>query len=169
MRGGVQNMTCLLLLLWMSQSASPAEKLPTFQDFVVRKSFKGKPAPVNLASYPGARQFRTNLRKGAPKGPNFAGHYTIVRWGCGTACQSGAIIDAVNGRVFFPFPAPSSGGICFRLDSSLVIVDPIDKETFDSWEGQLPSWLQTRYYNWDGIILVELAATRSIIPSCEKK
>ena len=35
-------------------------------------------------------------------GVNFAGHYTFASVGCGTGCSISAIIDARNGRAFFP-------------------------------------------------------------------
>ncbi len=43
-----------------------------------------KPARVDLESHPLAKRYRTRLREGAAEGPNFAGHFTIVGWGCGT-------------------------------------------------------------------------------------
>jgi len=64
--------------------------------------WRGRAAPVDLASHPLASRFRTRLREAAGKGPNFAGHYTIASWGCGSGCLQYAIVDARNGRVFFP-------------------------------------------------------------------
>jgi hypothetical protein len=75
---------------------------PRFEDYAAAAAAPGKPAPVNLASHPRAKQFRTALRDGASAGPDFAGHYTIVGWGCGGGCLDFAIVDATNGRVFFP-------------------------------------------------------------------
>ncbi|MEP6847391.1 MAG: hypothetical protein ABI999_00950 [Acidobacteriota bacterium] len=49
-----------------------------------------------------ARMFRTNLRNAAEDGVNFAGHFVLTSWGCGTNCNDAAIIDARNGKVFFP-------------------------------------------------------------------
>lgn len=31
---------------------------------------------------------------GAPAGPKFAGHLTVVTSGCGTSCQTVAVVDA---------------------------------------------------------------------------
>ncbi len=42
------------------------------------------------------------LREHSKEGPNFAGHYTVVFWGCGTACRELAIVDANTGKVVFP-------------------------------------------------------------------
>lgn len=35
-------------------------------------------------------------------GINFAGHYTVVSWGCGCQCQLMAIINRVDGKIYFP-------------------------------------------------------------------
>jgi len=49
-----------------------------------------------------ARQYRTVLRDAAAKGPNFAGHYTLVAIGCGAGCVHLAVIDETTGDVAFP-------------------------------------------------------------------
>jgi hypothetical protein len=65
---------------------------PRFDDFPVVKSFHGKPAaPVFKTRGP----FPAEIREAARKGPNFAGHYTIAEWGCGSGCVSFAVIDAI--------------------------------------------------------------------------
>ena len=46
--------------------------------------------------------YRTVIREEAGKGPNFAGHYTVIRIGCGAATVCLAIADARTGKVFFP-------------------------------------------------------------------
>src|SRR5262249_22730077 len=49
------------------------------------------------------------LRNAAKEGVNFAGHYILTTWGCGTNCSDSAIIDARNGRVFFPQELSAAG------------------------------------------------------------
>jgi hypothetical protein len=49
-----------------------------------------------------ARKFRTMIREGAKRGPNFAGHYTIVTWGAGLGTFSMAVVDAKTGSIYFP-------------------------------------------------------------------
>jgi hypothetical protein len=46
--------------------------------------------------------YRTVLREGAGKGPNFAGRYTVVTWGAGLGAFSMAVVDAKTGSVYFP-------------------------------------------------------------------
>ena len=75
---------------------------PRFEDYKVKTGFKGKPAAPDVRSHPRSRLFRTMLRMNAKEGPDFAGHYTIASWGCGSGCSEYAIIDAITGRVFHP-------------------------------------------------------------------
>ena len=50
-----------------------------------------------------ARKFRTSVsRRIAEKGINFAGHYSLVAVGCGTGCSITAIVDARDGKAYFP-------------------------------------------------------------------
>jgi hypothetical protein len=43
------------------------------------------------------------LRDGKEQpGPNFAGHYIVVTWACGSPCEMMAIVDAATGRVYNP-------------------------------------------------------------------
>jgi len=85
----------------LEEYAQEFSKAPKSEDYAVGKIFAGTPAPVILSAKR-ARMFRTVLREGAKKRPNFAGHYTLVVWGCGLGAFSMAIVDALTGQVFFP-------------------------------------------------------------------
>lgn len=76
-------------------------KTPTFKQYGVAAENLAN-VKVNLSSHREARRFRTNLRNAAKGKANFAGHFTITTWGCGTGCSQSAIIDQRDGRVFFP-------------------------------------------------------------------
>lgn len=69
-------------------------------------------------------------------------------------CETVAVVDAINGKVSFPLTFPPSNGMCYRLDSNLLITDPIDENLVDGYEGKIPEWLKTRYFKWDGKQLV---------------
>jgi hypothetical protein len=138
-------------------------RLPRFEDYPVKERFSGKAAPVDLASHPDAPQFRTRLREQARTGPNFAGHFTVVDWGCGSPCQQQAIVDARNGRVFMPEDLSTSYGVWYRLDSKLLITDPVDHEIAKDFGDGWPDWLVTRYFVWEGGRLKEVGATRLVI------
>ncbi len=130
------------------ESEYSQERLPRFEDFPIPEQFKGTPAPVDFLSHPSAPKFKTRLTEGAKEGPNFAGHYTIVSWGCGTMCQVVSVIDAQTGTVYFP-PFITELGSEFRIDSNLFIVNPPDmiKEIFGGFE--IPNWVYSAYYKWE--------------------
>lgn len=72
-----------------------------FGKYSVTSSFHGAPATPKLTTEREER-FERVITESAKKGPNFAGHYTVVSWGCGAACISFAIVDAESGKVFQP-------------------------------------------------------------------
>ncbi|HEY9403645.1 MAG TPA: hypothetical protein VIQ24_13355 [Pyrinomonadaceae bacterium] len=74
---------------------------PRFDDYPVREVYRGRIAPVILDTKR-ARRFRSRLREDSRQGVNFAGHYTVVFWGCGTGCAQLAVVDAKTGRVYWP-------------------------------------------------------------------
>jgi len=103
---------------------------PQFGDYPVKEIYKGRVARVRLDS-PRARMFRTRLREGSRSGPNFAGHYAVVIWGCGTGCAQMGVVDSKTGRVYFPpvewmdipdMEDEQSRSKFFRLDSKLLVI-----------------------------------------------
>ena len=110
--------------------------------------YAGTPAPVALRADPQAKQFRTRLTEGAKHGPNFAGVYTVVEWGCGTNCQQVAVINARTGRVSDWLTTEL--GSNYQIDSMLFIENP-DTEECSSLE-----WCKTKYYRLEKGKLVSL-------------
>lgn len=92
---------CALSVTVWGQAGGSA--VPRFEDFPAGAVFNGKPAPPRLVQARD-RAFRTRIREGAASGPNFAGHFTIVEWGCGSACVSIAVLDAKDGAIIHPVP-----------------------------------------------------------------
>ena len=109
--------------------AKPAESYPDFGRYPAPAPYRGTPAPVALRTRRD-RMFRTRLREDSRAGPNFAGHYTVVFWGCGTGCAQVAVVDAKTGLVFWPpldyvdIPDPDREhyGAGYRLDSRLLVL-----------------------------------------------
>ena len=131
------------------QSTKP---LPKFEAYPVRDVFHGVPhAPIPTAEQ---RLYQTQIRDGVEKGwgvwvngqwskdppqpePNFAGHYIVIFWGCGTGCIRMAISNAQTGAIYGPpisaggFALPMLMGtesvgrapdVEYRIDSRLMIV-----------------------------------------------
>lgn len=144
MRTMLRAATCALLLFAAPALAQSTDAL--MAKYPAGAPYKGKPAAVNLASHKDARMFRTRLREAALAGPNFAGYLTVATWGCGTSCQTVALIDARNGRVYFGPTA--SLGVKHRLDSRLLVVNP-PEEVKKNYGDPPPEGGKPEYYVWN--------------------
>lgn len=99
---------CLLLLCLLGlatalggQAKAPGP-LPDFSLYhVAAEIYKGKPARPRIRT-PYQKQFRTCIRESMDQGVNFAGHYIVATWGCGSGCMQFAVTDAISGRVYDP-------------------------------------------------------------------
>jgi hypothetical protein len=152
----------LLILLLFSAFGADAQKanFPHFEDYPVTVTFKGRNHPVILDS--NSRAFRTRLREAGRETPNFADHYVVTIWGCGTGCVMGAIVDAVTGKVqWFP------GTICcwyemgeevepveFRRNSRLIILNGMINEKGD---------VARRYYKFEKNRLVLISTEKVLV------
>ncbi len=116
----------IVLLLAFSAIGFAQSTTPSFTQYAAQVE-KINNVKVNLKSHKDANRFRTNLRNAAKEGVNFAGHYILTTWGCGTNCSVSAIIDARNGRVFFPDQLEGSGfGFCELPDDTEPLVYQAD-------------------------------------------
>jgi len=100
----LRRVTATIVFIVCVQATFVAQKPgpPRFESYPA-DVYAGKPAPLNLRSHRMARMFRTRIREQLhEEGINFAGHYTIAVMGCGTGCSTTAIVDARNGRAYFP-------------------------------------------------------------------
>ena len=89
--------------LEIRQSDVP-EDAPRFKDYPATP-YAGPNAAPDVRSDPRSRMYRTLLTGWATEKPNFAGHYILATWGCGTGCTQIAVIDALTGKVFHPLRA----------------------------------------------------------------
>lgn len=126
---------------------APQNNLPQFADHATTTQMITDPAPVNFDTYPQARNFETAITEQAAKGPNFAGHYTIIEWGCGTNCQGHAIVDAETGEIALT-GLVSNFGLAYQKGSELVIANPTS-----TIPARVPFEVKTQYYQFDGSTL----------------
>jgi len=90
---------------WCQYALSDAPKnAPAFDRYAVPVA-RVKHAPRVRLNSKLARLYRTQFRDaaklGAKTGANFAGHYRLASWGCGTGCLSWGVVDLKTGRVAF--------------------------------------------------------------------
>jgi hypothetical protein len=134
-----------------SRSCDPAAP-PQYADFAVApEAVDLRPALKLDSAF--SREYRTRLREGLRDLPiNFAGHYVMVTFGCGSTCLYGGMVDARTGEATaLPFLVDSFGSdkvdiedpLLFRADSRLVVIlgklrdeDDIPRQYFYEWTGE---------------------------------
>ncbi len=108
----------------MPIAASAQSKSPSFAQYEVAIRSKIRPTRPHLNTKM-ARLFRTSIKNQAEKGPDFAGHYTIVLLGCGSSCRRYAIADALTGDVYFPKELDAFGTSAWRDGDQLANEEPL--------------------------------------------
>jgi hypothetical protein len=102
MIAAMHRMLCLLLVVvnvsWGQQRSASR---PQFADYAVHHVYKGAPAAPKITKH--WRSYRTRIREGAKSRVEFAGHYTVPRWGCGAGCSDFVIVDSITGEIFNGF------------------------------------------------------------------
>ena len=91
------------VFLFVIPTVYAGNKIPQFKNYPVDEIYTGKSHPLVMDSF--GKSFRTRRRDAIEHGkPDFAGHFIVVKWGCGTGgCNSGAVIDAKTGKAYvFP-------------------------------------------------------------------
>ena len=143
------------LLLLFCLVANAQTKVPKFDQFPSRETFSGRPASPILKR-PKDQEYRTRIRTEAEKGPNFAGHYRVALWGCGSSCLQGALVDEKTGEVLdLPFtyigwgPGKYADGadelaeqVSFKKDSRLFVFRGCPEEGTERCGAY--------YYEWTG-------------------
>jgi hypothetical protein len=162
-------------MLLIAQSKVPSERiddLPKFEEYPVTESYAGAAAePVFATSE--QRRYRTRIHEGVSKGsgvwsgswknpqksagPNLAGRYYVIRWGCGSDCLMMAIVDAQSGEIYNP-PLSRKGTelyvsmdplsdreIDFQRDSSLMVLRNACREARRECGVYYFNWQQNRF------------------------
>lgn len=132
---------------------------PRFAQFPAKEWTGRNAQPLIVKAEDGL--FRTRIREAAKDKPNFAGHYILARWGCGTDCVQLSIIDAITGQVFTDKQLatnvavnvhpdlldassqwPSEGSLKFYVRSTMLMVIGAPNED--------PARRGISYYAWNG-------------------
>lgn len=133
--------------------------VPRFESYPA-KPYTGKNAKPDLNGDPSTKMYRTQIKEWAKEKPNFAGHYILATWGCGTNCTQFAIVDVITGKVYHPTGVTTndatnvhhelldgdefwqSGSIKFRTESNLLVLIGMPEED--------PARRGISYYVWNG-------------------
>src|SRR6266581_942600 len=152
------NCIAILCAILIPTTASRQQGVPTQLDecrFITAADLSDPKAPIfeaypaatrepvlnpklDLMSNPIARRYRTVLRLEIAEGPNYAGHYRVAFWGCGSSCAMFAVVNLKTGRVitarefktvlgthlaadeFLPNTASDGWGFRYKRDSFLL-------------------------------------------------
>lgn len=132
----------MLLVFAASVQADPAPwRCQDFSHYKVSETFSGTPAQPDFANSPDSKGFESQILDRYTGEANYAGHFQAVSWGCGTGCQVYAVVDLKNGKITF-VPRQSQYGAKFELDSSLFILDPVERV-------DVLRYAETDSYVWD--------------------
>lgn len=97
--------------------------VPGFADYPTVAGSGLLTVPVNFTSNTRAEVLKTEILAATASGINFAKDYLLVEGVCGYDCQNHAIIDSKTGDIV-EYGMRTTGGVSFRPDSSLLIVNP---------------------------------------------
>lgn len=140
-----------------------------FEDYPADPKMEKPSRSLNLRSNSIGLEYRTAITIAYKEGPNFAGHYTVVTWGCGTGCQNQVVVDHLTGNILDAV-ITSSYGIDYKKDSRLLVSrSPVNWiENFGCAE-ELPSNVIFEYYyiSDDGKKLVKLESKNENISATE--
>lgn len=115
--------------------------------------YKGKLAPPDFKTDTSAWLFRTQIKTQCKeKGINFAGHFTIVEWGCGSNCFTIAIVDRITGRIYhssiYDGVDYTFDSLAYQANSSMVIMNDWMLEEFKGYVCH-SEYYKLRVAKWD--------------------
>lgn len=137
----------LMVASAQAQKSKPTSKdQPFFRQYPAVADFKGRPAVPQLNTDL-EHDYRTQIRTQARLGPNFAGHFTVASWGCGSPCRKFVIVEARSCTIRDPnitvgCSDKNGGGaeLHFRLTSRLLVMTGFAEKI----------GCGTDFYEWDG-------------------
>jgi hypothetical protein len=98
--------------------------VPRFENYPVTKIYRGKVVPLKLTKWDEAwrERFQGAIERFEV---NYAGHYILYTWPCGSECMTGVAINAKNGRVSWldvRLNYRIENPVDYRINSSLIIL-----------------------------------------------
>jgi len=87
---------------------------------------KNIPTNIDYSFLPESENFKTRTEESVKEGANFAGHFNVVTWGCGTDCFGYSIVDMNNGKVIEYSPVHEGYHLGhFSVDTKYLIHNPV--------------------------------------------
>lgn len=124
----------------------------TFEDYQV-PVYNGELASPDFSSNASTKRFITRIKEECKKGINFAGHYTLVTWGCGSPCQSGVVVNRKTGEIFSGYG--TALGSEFKKDSKMLIKNALAIDTTSNLIEACP-YCEVSHLIWTGTAFEEV-------------
>lgn len=104
-------------------SHSFCDKVTSNLDTTPIATFSGRVAKPDFSTLPAAALYKTVITNDLAEGPNFAGKYRFLGWGCGTDCMDYAIVNVETGKIIkFGFDNPSPALTAdFSINSNVLV------------------------------------------------
>lgn len=102
-----------IIILGMATPSVSAE--PAFAEYPATVKLSGKPKMPRWDQR--TSFFKTRIENGVKVGQNFAGHYGLIEFGCGSSCINAVLIDLNSGTVI-DFPLGGEGNYQLQLEYS---------------------------------------------------
>ena len=132
------NFAALMRTVYPKRSRAGLDEL--FEEHACRLVQERLKGALDARSVQHYADFRTRIAEGSRQPANFAGQCVVVEWGCGSGCQTGAILDLQNGKIY---DLPSAQlGYEYRTTSLLLVVNPPSPSAEENeWPGRaFPSY-----------------------------
>ncbi len=119
--------TLIFLLLAVSSAIPRQPKTPRFEDYPAGRIFHGKPTQIDWPpDYAQHEFFQARIHDLVNSGVNFAGHYVVGEWSCGTDCRWLFVLDMRTGKFlstapYGPHRPPNRDWLKTRPESRLLI------------------------------------------------
>ena len=155
--------------LRLAEGQDMRNRTPRFEYYSLGRQQKNLGEIIGISrpdSNESTAQFRKRIREAAGKGPNFAGHYSVVGWSCGMICINLTVVNVKTGRIHdTPFMGIGDGPcptgfyekerrlVHFKMNSRLLILRGA-AEDFGPAGMFHDAPCSTRYYVWKANRLV---------------
>jgi len=151
---------------------SSRKTIPRFEDFSVPTPLPSRQGPTYVANH--VPDFQKEIFDVARQGPDFAGHFVVEQFTCGSGCTSFVIVNLRTSEVFrndfnvaYSFCADGyepGAELVYRPDSRLLIVNGAI-ETLSRTKGEVDGPCGHFYFLWDGRSLKQI---HSVVPAAAK-
>ncbi|WP_323165539.1 hypothetical protein [Pseudomonas bubulae] len=118
-------------------SASHADDRFTFEKYPVSVVSSKALAKVDWSSnkaLAGQWRIKESIEGAIGQKPDFAGHFVVATYGCGTGCQATVFVDVNDGKLYkapMQFPseadslAPANGGVAHKASSNAIFMSDL--------------------------------------------